>query len=710
MRRSLFFALALPLVVSMDMDMDRAAHAGPPPAALRVPGPLSPRNASYRLRARLDEVSHRLTGEGTLIWRNLEKRPADKLVFHLYQNAFKNRASTFIFEGGTLLRRDFTLEHGFGYIDVNALKLGVPEGSLDLLGRASLDETLLTVPLDVAVAPGQSVEVQFSWTVQLPEAIARSGYTGGFHAVTQWFPKLGVFDCADAAAPCRWRAHQYHGVTEFFADYGVYDVELEVADATVVGATGVLVDERPARERGRRLLSYHAEDVHDFAFFADPNFVEVNDQVADMLGSVAVRLLTRREHVPYSDRHLAAVRAALLTAERRLGAYPYSNVTVVIPPADGRGTAGMEYPTLFASLALPLPAGVHEMEAITAHEFLHQYFFGILGSDEVEEAWLDEGLNEAFTGWVMDDLFGPRCSVLDVLGLCLSAADQAWLTYRTTTRHLPIASRAFTIPQWLYGPLTYNHTAVVLRTLERYLGEERMAAGMRRYAERFRFRHPGQADFVAAMSEGASEDLGWFFRQALDSTRVADYQVLQLSSRPHRLATGLWDCPPPPVPNQSTDLSDPVDPQLRRARQELIRESQQAVCASAAGKSGRYELASDRIRSSPSRYDSELIIQRRGDFLFPVDVLATFADGSSERAVWSLAEQQAAPEVRVKSLHYLGTRSPLVRADVDPEQKLLLDENRLNNSRATRPQERPIARLWLTLVGALHTLFDLVGA
>ena len=685
-----------------------AVTAANPVHALRVKGPLSARNANYQIRARLDEPNHRITAQGTLTWRNLERGAADRLVFHLYQNAFKNRASNFIFEAGAQLRGEGMPEHGYGAIDVSMLKVNGKDARKD----AVLDDTLLSVALQEPIGPSATVEVELAWSVDLPHAFARSGHEGSYHAVTQWFPKIGVFECDPS---CGWRAHQYHGITEFFADYGVYDVALDVPEKTVVGASGVLVGEEQ-REPGRRILRYHAEDVHDFAFFSDPRFLEFTERIDDGNGIVDVRLLTRPGHEPYNQRHFDATRHALLEAERRLGIYPYANITVVIPPWAARGSGGMEYPTLFASEPLPLPWGVHEMEAITAHEFLHQFFYGILGSDEVEEAWLDEGLNETISTWTMDRMFGRRCSGIDLPGLCISSIDEEWLGYRLATRHVPVSFRGFLLPREVYSPVTYNQTAVAMRTLERYLGDARMADGLRRYAERFRFRHPKKADFTAAMSEGAREDLSWFFSQALDSTRAADYRLLAVETRPYELAQGLWDCPPRPLERSALDTSDPVDAVRDLARRALYDESAAAACRAGAEKSaratprqnGRYEWTLDPNRP-PSLHDSQVVVQRRGEFRFPIVIAATFADGSSERVTWSLAEQDESPESRIKTLYFPRRKSPLVRAEVDPEQIFLLDENRLNNGLSVEPRPRPWARLYLTLVGALHTLFDLVG-
>ncbi len=673
-----------------------APAAATEPAALRVPGPLSPRNASYQMTARLDEKAHQIIGHLVLSWHNLENRPADKLVFHLYQNAFKNRASTFIRETGPRLRRDIMPEHGYGAIDVSALKVGRD----DLLSRAVIDDTLMTVPLPVPVGPSAAVQVEISFTTTLPKVFARSGYVGEFNAVSQWFPKIGVFDCQSG---CRWRAHQYHGNTEFFADYGVYDVEVDVPVGYGVGATGVQVKRTVKGDRQR--LLFHAEDVHDFVWMADPRFVEINDRIQDEWGGVNVRLLSRRGLESMNPRHLHATRQGLLELERRFGVYPYGNVTVVLPPADGNGAGGMEYPTLFTSVGLSLPPGLHVLEGVTAHELGHQYFYGIVGSDEVEEAFLDEGFNETFTTWAMERIIPGPCNAIDFLGLCFSQIDQDWLGYRGSLRRAPIATFSYLFPPETYSPVTYAQTAMTLCTLEHYLGPARMEAGMRRYVDRYRFHHPHRGDFTASFDQGAGEDLGWFWDQALTSTRVADYKVLSAVTRPHLPAAGLWDCPPPP----RTVAPNPADPEAR-AREDDVREAEEAACIGQPP--GRHEFdpqKDDPDTRHPKLHDSDVHIQRMGDFVFPVVVRMTFQDGSVVRETWGFDEQRAAGENRVRRFRYSRRPSALSRVEIDPDQTLLLDEHRLNNGLLLKPDGAPALRLASTWHGLVQTLIDLLA-
>lgn len=721
--------------------------SGATPTALRVPGPLSARNANYRIRASLDPVKHQVTASGTLVWRNLERQAADRLVLHLYQNAFKTFATTFIREAGAQLRGDEMPRGQYGAIDVTKLKIN----GQDLLAKAMVLDTLLSVPLPVPVGPSATVEVELAWTVQLPGTFARSGFRGDFHAVTQWFPKIGVFECdaapsppaasspppAPAASPkgtanttasatanananaaatattaapanrsCRWRAHQYHGFTEFFADWGTYEVDLEVPAGFEIAASGVRVSE--SRDGGLLKARYVAEDVHDFAWFADSQFRPVRERIDDEWGGVDVLLMSRPGQEIHNPRHLSAIRATLLEAERRLGVYPYRGITIVVPPADANGAGGMEYPTLITAFAGPLPEGLHAMELVTAHEFSHQYFYHLVGSDEVEEAWLDEGLTETLSQWGMERLFPEGCSLVRMPYLCLTQIDEAWLSARRAGGYTPLSTRSFELPGMLYGGMTYYSTAASMRTLERYLGPERMMTAMRRYVDRYRFRHPRASDFMAAMSEGAGEDLGWFFSQMVQTSRTADYAVVRILNEPRELASGLWDCPPRPLPSVE-GMEGPLshDAQRQADLAELWQKSQDAACA---GKSsGRHVFEFKAKDSEPRLYDSVIYIHRRGSFIFPVDIEIERADHTKQHERWSLAEQLAAPEQRFKIIRLFRSPSKVARVEVDPGQQLILDRERINNGLLAEPDRSATRRLWLSWQGAVQTLMDLVS-
>jgi hypothetical protein len=253
-----------------------------------------------------------------------------------------------------------------------------------------------------------------------------------------------------------------------------------------------------------------------------------------------------------------------------------------------------------------------------------------------------------------------------------------------------------------------------MRSLERYLGAERMAKAMRTYTERYRYRHPHASDFTTAMNAGADEDLSWFWQQALNTTRVADYELLHITSDEHQAAAGYWDCPPRPLPT-AAELTNTDDPAAKAELLQMWQEANEKACV---GKlPGRHELLAAEEKPKkiaaekavPPTYDTEVTVYRRGDFLFPIAIKVQFADGSSADEKWTLAEQQAEPERRFKMLHYLRRSSKAISAEVDPGGQLLLDEKRINNGLLASVDKQPVRRMWLSWAGAVQTLLDLMA-
>src|SRR5262249_4542177 len=204
----------------------------------------------------------------------------------------------------------------------------------------------------------------------VPEVFARTGYKGEFHMVAQWFPKIGVRVGPPGAE--RWECQPFHINNEFFADFGTYDVALTVPSTHTVAATGVLTNAVDAGG-GMRTLTYHAEDVHDFAWMADP-YMEVMPGQAKLAeeGTVEVRVYYRPEQRDFARRHLEAATGAIEKFSAMFVPYPWPILSVIDPPVDAAsGAGGMEYPTLvttgaawplrdsvFARPGVPLPAFV----------------------------------------------------------------------------------------------------------------------------------------------------------------------------------------------------------------------------------------------------------------------------------------------------------------------------------------------------------------
>ncbi|MCP4644001.1 MAG: M1 family metallopeptidase, partial [bacterium] len=306
-----------------------------------------------------------------------------ELRLHLYLNAFRNTKSTWIKEAGAKAAKKAFKKDGWGFIEVDRVALA---GGEDLTQRMEFihpdddnadDKTVIRVPLPRPVGPGASVAVEIDFTARMPSPpLARTGSLKEFFFVAQWFPKVGVFENG------QWNCHQFHAKGEFYADFGVYDVKLTVPAENVVGATGVEV-ERVDHGDGTATHYYHAEDVHDFAWTTSPNFVEFVGREQD----VEIRLLMHKEHKSQAERHLTAAKHAVRYYQDWYGDYPYPNLTVVDPKRKAGGAGGMEYPTLItAGTMIGMPKGAHAVEMVIIHEFGHNFFYGMVASNEFEEA------------------------------------------------------------------------------------------------------------------------------------------------------------------------------------------------------------------------------------------------------------------------------------------------------------------------------------
>lgn len=593
---------------------------------------LSDRVVSYTMKATLDPAKgvKSVTGTERVTWRNPGDSPVSELQFHLYLNAFRDKNSTFMKESGGRLRRDDMPEDGWGQIDVTAMATADGEDLLPKLeyiqpddGNAE-DRTVARVPLSKPVMPGETIALDVAFVSKLPRIFARTGFAGNFFLVGQWYPKLGVYEPKGmrGRAEAGWNCHQFHANSEFYADFGVFDVELTVPQGFTVGATGALLGGRPSEDGG---VTYHYRqaDVHDFVWTADDNFVTGERTVSiEGMPDVKVIALVQAEHAATLERHLDATENSLRWFHANVGPYPYETITTVDPQDDGGGAGGMEYPTLITAGINTTSAGTLPaeddplLEVVIFHEFGHQYWYGMVASNEFEEPWMDEGINSYTESLGMADLWPAKRA--------------AWIAYGGVNLfRLPLdnptlgpfsrfASTQFVVRRgpmigtsWGYkGGQSYSFNAYqrpenALQTLGVLIGEEKMAEVVRAYFARWKFGHPTSQDFFDVASEVSGQNLQWYFDQAFRSDRLLDYGV-----------------------------------QSVRTREEE-------------------EIA-------------EVILERTGDAVFPIQALVTRDDGSTESLEWDgLSSQQI---VRIAQLPEIR------RVDVYPNRTPKLDAYATNNT------------------------------
>ena len=475
--------------------------------------------ASYTIAVTLDTEAKTLAAHEVVTYVNTTADPIPDLVFHLYLNAFRDRNSIFLREGGATHRGQGWDPKHPGWIQVTDIRLS--DGTPLALEEIE-DGTLARADLPAPVAPGETVEVELDFRAQLPRVFARTGYAGDFFMVGQWFPKLGVWQ--DRA----WNAYPFHANSEFYADFGTYDVTITLPVGYVTGGTGLPVSTVDNGD-GTQTVHYHAEDVIDFAWTASPHFQEATRQV----DGVEILYLYLPEHEWTVGRVLDAAEAAVSRYSRWYGPYPYARLTVVDVPDDGQGAGGMEYPTLVTAGAMdmlglgPGPARSRmdrSLELVVTHELGHQWWQSMVGFNEAEEPWLDEGFTDYSAVRVMEAVYGADTSFLDAGNLQMGYFDMRRMEYLADPR-VPMYGRAWDFGEMEYGVAAYSKPVLSLRTLERTLGTETWLEVMSTFFHRYRFGHPTTEDFRTVAEEVSGQDLSWFFDGLVYGDGVLNYTV-----------------------------------------------------------------------------------------------------------------------------------------------------------------------------------------
>jgi hypothetical protein len=604
--------------------------------AINSPTPLSQRVVAYDIDARYNAKNHSLDATEMLTYHNMTGESLDTFPFHLYLNGFQP-TSTWMREG----KREGTRGQNFQKWDSKSY--GADEiKSFEVVGQGDFttqlqfihpddnnqdDRTVVQVHLPQPVPPDGYIQFKIKFHDQFPETLERTGWNRDFVLGGQWFPKVGVWWHQ------AWNCHQFHAYTEFFADFGVFDVKLTVPQYEVVGAAGIEVSSVNNPD-GTKTVTYHADDIHDFAWTASPHYLIYNDTFQGSMGPVKLRLMMQPGHWSQAERQVRVLKETMDRYDRWYGPYPYKTLTLV-DPDPGSQAFGMEYPTFITGgTTWWEPAGLHvgSAEAIE-HEFGHQYWYGMVATNEFEDAWMDEGINEYTQVKVMDSIFGSSTSVLDLGGITAGEHDLARLFYIGATDLDPMARNGWEYADFnSYGGVTYGKTALALLTLESVIGEDTMRKVMRAYFMRYRFLHPTKEHFLNTIEEVSGKNLHWYLTQAVYGTQVLDYEVMKINSTP-------------------------VD---------WYKENLE-------GKKGETE------------YVSNVWIHRKGEFIIPVDVDIKFDNGDKVREHWDAQDRWVRYAYR--------KRAKLESVEVDPDHKIQLDRNNFNNSRTAEVNGAPARKL-----------------
>lgn len=483
----------------------------------------------YNIAVSLNTENHTLQAQERFVYINHSPNELTFLYLHLWPNAYKNNKTALAkqFEKDGNLSFYWSDSISKGFIDEFKFKVN-GEPALFELDQVHIDygKLILNKPLK----SGDSLIVETPFRVKIPDSrFSRLGQGNNTYQITQWYIKPAVYDNKG------WHPMPYLNQGEFYSEFGSFDVQITVPRDYVVAASGLI--EKFVRFDDTTLTqkTYRAKinNVHDFAWFAGNNY-KIEYDTLNIAGSekpIYVQAYYDSSKSKHWHKAVSFGKNAVKSYSSWVGNYPYDVCTIV----DGNisAGAGMEYPTI---TVLTDNGSEKSFDQVIAHEIGHNWFYGILASNERDYGWMDEGLNSYFENRYMrkyypdGKLIGEKSFLIyDWLGLSnLLNSHQSLLFYNILQSNnydqaLNTHSKDFTGLN--YGAIMYSKTALILKYLESVIGTKRFDLAMHNYYQEWKFKHPYPEDLKLSFEKSLNQNLDWFFNDLIDTRKGIDYKI-----------------------------------------------------------------------------------------------------------------------------------------------------------------------------------------
>lgn len=489
--------------------------------------------ANYKIDVNFEPEKKQISGFEILTFKNTSNKTVKSLQFHTYLNAFKNENSSYIKEGNSREFKgnfDKSSKYNWGFIEIKKIEFKSKILTYKFIqpdDANKADETVIEILLPETVKPNESISIKIDFISHLPKLQARTGWDyNDYFLIAQWFPKIGVLEKNGS-----WNCHQFHEHTEFYADFGNYEVNFTAPKRFKIAHTG-LISNTLLLKNSLIKYTFKARNVHDFALAASPHFLEYTEKYKN----IQLKAFMMPEHTAQKDRYFKSVKKSIDYMTANVGIYPHPVISMIDPPNYASESSGMEYPMLITcGSAWGIGEGMKFQEIVTIHEFVHQYFQGMLASNEFENSWMDEGFTQYFEGKIMDYAYDGN--QFDFLGLNINDLKSSRNGY--VSMKFPDISEmrrnAWLYPKGTYGVLSYQKPATILKTLENYVGEKTLLLIIQDYYKNWKFKHPQPQDFVTSVQNIVGNKYDTFLQQAIYSSKYCDFGIKNLNENSFKI-------------------------------------------------------------------------------------------------------------------------------------------------------------------------------
>ncbi len=512
---------------------------------------------NYHINVKLIDSSNTLQAHIKIIYYNNSPNTLNFIYMHLWPNAYSG--------DGTALSNDLLKRGNADLYYATEDKLGNITNLDFRCNKQKLNwsfdpknHDIAKIILPQGLKSGDSIEISTPFRVKIPSAeFSRLGHSGQSYQITQWYPKPAVYDAKG------WHTMPYLNQGEFYSEYGNYDVYISLPQNYRIWATGDLIDGEkenhwldsiaaatakikkfpedlsfPPSSIKSKTLHFHQEKVHDFAWFADKRYYVLRGKLSLANGhSVRTQSMFTNEDAFLWTKSIDYIDSATSYYSQRVGNYPYHWVTAV------QGTlsagAGMEYPNI---TIIGQAESSTDLEEVILHEVGHNWFYGLLGFNERDYPWMDEGINTFYQTEYMNHYY-PHLNLsqkyfhknISILGLDkLTDLDEMYYTNRFMASYnldqaCNLTSSKYTTAN--YGIIIYEKVPLLFKYLQSYLGKENFDTIMHGFYQKWKYKHPQPEDIKSYFEAKSKKNLSWFFDGLLVSKERTNYKICKAKEK-----------------------------------------------------------------------------------------------------------------------------------------------------------------------------------
>ena len=507
---------------------------------------------NHKIDVKLNVIDKILQGQIQTEYINNSPDTLLFIYYHLWPNAYKNLETPFAKQQLQIRASAFYYsddEHN-GHIACKNCK--IDDNTVKFVEIKEEIEDIKILYLPKPLLPSDTIIFTADFVVQIPKLISRLGWMNQDFCIAQWYPKPAVYDSYG------WHPMSYLDVGEFYSEFGKFEVNITLPDNHIVAATGNLTNDKELKRlevyaklcketnigedtiafgdsTKTKTLSFVAKNVHDFAWFSSPNFIvdkkshfiKTQDKYVNCWA-----FYHKHNSNLWSDATDYIAKTIDLMSQN-VGDYPFNNCTVVDAPLGSGG--GMEYPTITIVSA----NNKRSLEKVIAHEVIHNWFYGMIASNERDNPWIDEGFTSFYESKYFDHYYPNEETLIGLINSNIKihgldklperyARELAWayLMSENFQQNPKLNSEEFSV--FNYFILSYYKPVIALYSLEKHIGHDSFKVLMRTFFDKYKNSHVSPEDLVEYFSDSVSKDITWFFDDFLFSNKKPDYKICGL--------------------------------------------------------------------------------------------------------------------------------------------------------------------------------------